>query len=85
MLIASVVLGVVVSGLAIPFAGLAGFGAREAAEGVDELPQDFEADGLPQTTRILDSEGLYCSAEIFKFSLLAASMVASKVSRMGRG
>ena len=49
-----------------------------------ELAMQVEADRI-RTARILDSEGVNCSEVIFKFSLLAASMVASKVSRMGRG
>jgi membrane peptidoglycan carboxypeptidase len=54
MLLVSVVLGVVVSGLAIPFAGVLGFSARNVAETVDELPQELETEQLPQRTEIKD-------------------------------
>lgn len=57
MLLVSAVLGVVVSGLAIPFAGVAGFSARNVAESVDELPQELETEQLPQRTEIKDKSG----------------------------
>lgn len=57
MLLVSAVLGVVVSGLAIPFAGVAGFSARNVAESVDELPQELETEQLPQRTEIQDKSG----------------------------
>jgi membrane peptidoglycan carboxypeptidase len=57
MLLVSVVLGVVVSGLAIPFAGVLGFTARNMSESIDELPQELETELLPQRTEILDRNG----------------------------
>lgn len=57
MLVVSAVLGVVVSGLAIPFAGVLGFATRSASESIDELPQELETDLLPQRTEILDANG----------------------------
>src|SRR5688500_12991285 len=57
MLIVSVVLGVVVSGLAIPFAGLLGFTADSVEEAMDELPTELTTTDLPQKTRIVDSKG----------------------------
>src|SRR3546814_8560009 len=57
MLVVSAVLGVVVSGLAIPFAGVLGFGARNVSESIDDLPQELEAEALPQRTSILDRSG----------------------------
>lgn len=57
MLLVAVVLGVVVSGLAIPFAGVAGFSARNVAESVEELPQELETEQLPQRTEIQDKTG----------------------------
>ncbi len=57
MLMVAVVLGVVVSGLAIPFAGLLGFSARNVSESVDELPQELETEQLPQRTEIQDVNG----------------------------
>ncbi|NHA00806.1 hypothetical protein G5V59_14975 [Nocardioides sp. W3-2-3] len=44
MLLVAAVLGVVVSGLAIPFAGVAGFTARNVADSVDSLPQELETE-----------------------------------------
>ncbi|WP_344774461.1 penicillin-binding protein [Nocardioides panacisoli] len=57
MLLVSVVLGVVVSGLAIPFAGVLGFAARNVSDSVDELPQALKTEQLPQRTLILDKSG----------------------------
>lgn len=57
MLIVAAVLGVVVSGLAIPFAGVLGFAARNASESITELPQELETEQLPQRTTILDKAG----------------------------
>ena len=51
------VLGVVVAGLAIPFAGVIGLGARSAADTMDKLPAEFETGPLSQTTRIVDANG----------------------------
>jgi membrane peptidoglycan carboxypeptidase len=57
MLAVAAVLGVVVAGLAIPFAGVVGIGARNVANSMDELPAELETGDLPQRTRILDSDG----------------------------
>ncbi|CAN5492898.1 transglycosylase domain-containing protein [soil metagenome] len=57
MLVVAVVLGVVVSGLAIPFAGVLGFAARNTADGMDNLPQELETGALAQRTTILDTDG----------------------------
>ena len=57
MAVLAVVLGVVVAGIAIPFAGVVGLGAREVAKTVDDLPAAFDTGTLPQTTRILDADG----------------------------
>ncbi|WP_345266122.1 transglycosylase domain-containing protein [Nocardioides nanhaiensis] len=57
MVVVAAVLGVVVSGLAIPFAGVLGFTARTVASGIDELPQELVTDALPQRTRIVDQRG----------------------------
>ena len=45
MVAVSVVLGVVVAGLAIPFAGLAGVGTQNLADTMDELPQELDHGG----------------------------------------
>lgn len=50
-------LGVLVAGLALPFAGVAGLSARSVARQIDNLPAELEAEPLPERTRVLDSEG----------------------------
>ena len=55
--VVSVVLGVIVAGLAIPFAGLLGLGARNVSNAVDDLPAELVAQPLAQKTRILDANG----------------------------
>ncbi|MBZ5739050.1 transglycosylase domain-containing protein [Nocardioides mangrovi] len=57
MLAVAGVVGVLVAGLVIPFAGVAGVGARNVAKTMDNLPAELETDPLPQKTRILDSDG----------------------------
>ena len=57
MVAVAAVLGVVVAGLAIPFAGVLGVGARNVAKAMDNLPAELETDPLPQRTRLLDSNG----------------------------
>src|SRR5262245_43142630 len=57
MFAVAAVMGVVVAGLAIPFAGVVGIGARNVAEGMDNLPQELKTEALPQKTKILDSQG----------------------------
>jgi membrane peptidoglycan carboxypeptidase len=51
------VLGVVVAGLAIPFAGVLGLAARDVARGMDNLPTELQTEALPQKTRIIDANG----------------------------
>lgn len=57
MLAVAAVMGVVVAGLAIPFAGVLGVGARQASDAMDNLPAELQTDPLPQKTRLVDSEG----------------------------
>lgn len=57
MLAVAAVLGVVVAGLAIPFAGVAGMGARNVARSMDDLPAQLETGDLAQRTRIVDRDG----------------------------
>ena len=42
MVAVAAVMGVVVAGLAIPFAGVLGIGARDVAKGMDNLPTELE-------------------------------------------
>ena len=57
MVAISAVLGVVVAGLAIPFAGVVGIGARNLADTMDQLPAELETEALAQKTTILDVDG----------------------------
>jgi membrane peptidoglycan carboxypeptidase len=57
MVAVAAVLGIVVAGLAIPFAGIAGIGARNVARTMDNLPEELETDPLSQRTTILDANG----------------------------
>ncbi|QYJ03692.1 penicillin-binding protein [Nocardioides panacisoli] len=57
MALVSAVLGVVVSGLAIPFAGVAGLSARSIAGTAEDLPQELETDLLAQRTILEDRAG----------------------------
>jgi membrane peptidoglycan carboxypeptidase len=54
MALIATVMGVIAAGLAIPFAGALGFGARNVARGVNNLPAELEINDLAQRTRILD-------------------------------
>ncbi len=57
MLAASLALGVVVAGLAVPFVGVAGIATQTAAESMDDLPTELEDVPLAQKTTMLDSRG----------------------------
>lgn len=53
----SVLSGALAAGLAIPFAGLAGFGTERASESFEQLPQEMAVLPLPVRSRIVDSKG----------------------------
>jgi membrane peptidoglycan carboxypeptidase len=53
----SAVMGLLVAGLVIPFAGVAGLTARSVAESTDHLPADLTAEPLPQRTRLVARDG----------------------------
>jgi membrane peptidoglycan carboxypeptidase len=57
MVAVAAILGVVVAGLVIPFAGVLGIGARNVARAMDNLPAELETAPLPQRTRLLDADG----------------------------
>ncbi len=57
MAIVAVVMGVVVAGLAIPFAGLVGIAARDVSRTMDDLPTELTVEPLAQKTRIVDGAG----------------------------
>lgn len=53
----AVVLGVLVAGLAVPFAGVLGLSTRNVSSSLDDLPAELKTESLPQKTKILDSKG----------------------------
>ena len=57
MAVVSAVLGVVVAGIVIPFAGVVGLGARNASDAIDQLPASLETQQLAQRTTITDRSG----------------------------
>ncbi|MEJ7794667.1 MAG: transglycosylase domain-containing protein [Nocardioides sp.] len=57
MVTVAAVMGVVVAGLAIPFAGILGIAARDVSRGMDDLPTELTVEPLAQKTRIVDGAG----------------------------
>src|SRR5689334_1058188 len=57
MLAVSALVGLLVAGIAIPFAALAGLGARAGADSLKKLPADLTTAPLAQRTKILDVNG----------------------------
>ena len=57
MVAVAAVMGILVAGLVIPFAAVAGLGARNVADGIAELPDDLTAEPLAQRTRVLARDG----------------------------
>src|SRR4051794_27405427 len=57
MVAVAAVMGVIAAGLAIPFAGVLGVGARQVAQAMDNLPAELQTDPLPQKTKLLDADG----------------------------
>ena len=57
MVAVSAVMGLLFAGLAIPFAGVAGLGARTVANGMNKIPADLTAEPLAQRTRMLARDG----------------------------
>jgi membrane peptidoglycan carboxypeptidase len=55
--VASVVAGVLVAGLALPVTGALGLVGREGAQSFESLPSELATPPLPQRSRILDAEG----------------------------
>ncbi|MFL6022892.1 MAG: transglycosylase domain-containing protein, partial [Marmoricola sp.] len=53
----SALMGLLVAGLAIPFAGALGIGAKSLTKTVKDLPEDLKAAPLAQRTRVLDAQG----------------------------
>jgi membrane peptidoglycan carboxypeptidase len=57
MVALSALMGLLVAGLVIPFAGALGIGAKSISQSVKDLPEDLQAEPLAQRTRVLDSTG----------------------------
>ena len=57
MVAVSLVLGVVVAGLAIPFAGLAGVGTQNLSKAMEDLPKALDTERLPERSVITDVHG----------------------------
>src|SRR3954462_14070331 len=57
MIAVAAVLGVLVAGLALPFAAVTGLSTRTIADGMDKLPADLAAEPLAQRTRVLGRDG----------------------------
>ncbi|HEX2896345.1 MAG TPA: transglycosylase domain-containing protein [Marmoricola sp.] len=53
----SAVMGVLVAGLVIPFAGALGFGGKAVSKSMKDFPIKVSAEPLAQRTRVLDSHG----------------------------
>jgi len=53
----SVLSGALAAGLAIPFAGLAGYGTEKTSTALQDLPQELKTDPLAVPSRILASDG----------------------------
>lgn len=57
MLAASVALGLLVAGLAIPFAGVAGLTSKSISESLEDLPAELLAEPLAQQTQVVATDG----------------------------
>ena len=57
MVAVAAVMGVLVAGLAIPFAAITGLSTKTVAEGMDKIPADLTAEPLAQRTRLLGRDG----------------------------
>jgi membrane peptidoglycan carboxypeptidase len=57
MAIVAAVMGVVVAGLAIPFAGVLGIASKSLSHTVESLPADLRTQPLAQQTKIVDPNG----------------------------
>jgi membrane peptidoglycan carboxypeptidase len=57
MVAVAAVMGVLVGGLAMPFAAITGLSARTVSASIDKVPTDLSAQPLAQRTRILGRDG----------------------------
>jgi membrane carboxypeptidase/penicillin-binding protein len=57
MVLVAAVMGVVTAGLALPFVGALGAGAKDVAKSMEKLPASLKTRDLAQRTQILDAKG----------------------------
>jgi membrane peptidoglycan carboxypeptidase len=57
IVVLSVLMGILVAGLAIPFAGALSFGGKALSKSVKNLPEELPAEPLAQRSRVLDAQG----------------------------
>jgi membrane peptidoglycan carboxypeptidase len=57
LLMISVLAGVLVAGMALPFLGTAGLAAKSASDHFEDIPDDLKTPDLPQRSVILDANG----------------------------
>jgi membrane peptidoglycan carboxypeptidase len=62
MALVAALMGVLVAGIALPFAGALGLGARTVADSMDELPEELTTEPLAQRTRVLAADGSLLAA-----------------------
>ena len=55
--VVAIVMGLVVAGLALPFAGALGIGADRVADTMKDLPEELETEALPEKTQMVDGDG----------------------------
>src|SRR3954469_16036620 len=57
MLAVAAVMGLLVAGLALPFAAVTGLSSRTVADNLDKIPEKLDAEPLAQRTRLLGRDG----------------------------
>ena len=65
MVAVAAVMGVLVAGLAIPFAAVTGLSTRTVADSMDKIPSDLTAEPLAQVTRLLGRDGAVLASGTF--------------------
>ncbi len=57
LVLVAAVVGLIASGLALPFVGALGFGAKGVSKSMEDLPAELETQELAQRSQILDAKG----------------------------
>lgn len=78
MVLVAALMGLVTAGLVIPFAGVAGIGARDVARSMDDLPEELKTSDLAQRTQVVDGEGNVI-AQLYDENRITVSL--SQISR----